>query len=212
MAAMSTVEKFRRDNLATLCDEAGGVARLAARLGISSSQVSQWKNGAPDSKTGKPRGISAGRCRALELAFHKPEGWMDSHHPNAGEQPAQYSVAQDLSHPHPDSALPLIEWEQLVNPIPAQVFRTALPDDALAPTYPRGTEVVWSTARTLRPGRLVLLRDQHGQAHARLCQQGRAPGQWSGVPLQQGYLTFDSTTDPVHVIAVYKGVLEPDDA
>lgn len=206
-----TIESIRRTNLAAVVAEAGGVKRAADRLGISPSQLSQWLHGAPDSKTGKPRGMGAGSCRKVESAFGRPEGWMDRQHAVAGEPPAPWHVAQDLSHEDAQTAIPLVPWELLMEPVADQIFRTRLPDDALAPDFPRGTEIVWSTTRRLAPGRLVLLRDRHGHAHARLCQQGDAPGQWTGAPLQRGYLSFDSAADRVEVLAVYKGVLEPDD-
>ena len=92
-----------------------------------------------------------------------------------------------------------------------EIFRAVLADDALAPEFPRGTEIVWSTRRVIAPGRLALVRDRHGQLHARQCHQGRAPGQWLAAAINPAYVNFDSVQDAIVVVAVFKGRLEPDD-
>lgn len=77
---MKTINNIRRDNLALLRDECGGVGKLAERLEKSPSQVSQWLNASANSGTGKPRGISDVACRYMEERFGKPTGWMDAPH------------------------------------------------------------------------------------------------------------------------------------
>ncbi len=77
---MKTVEEVRRENLARLVAEAGGVARLAERLGRSPSQISQWLNASLDSKTKKPRTISGRSARLIEARVGKAKGWMDQDH------------------------------------------------------------------------------------------------------------------------------------
>jgi transcriptional regulator with XRE-family HTH domain len=77
---MTTIDEIHRENLELLAAEAGGKGVLAERLGKSASQVSQWLNGSADSKTGKARGIRPASCRAIEIAFEKPVGWMDISH------------------------------------------------------------------------------------------------------------------------------------
>lgn len=93
----------------------------------------------------------------------------------------------------------------------SDLFRLVLVDDALAPELPKGTEVVWTTRRRAAPGRPILLRDQHGQVHARICHQGRMPGHWMAVANHPAYVSFDSSEPGLTVLAVYKGRLEPDD-
>lgn len=73
-----TLDEIRRANLRTVISEIGGVAALATKIGASASQVSQWVHAAPDSKTGKPRGMSHDTCRRIEVAGGKPRGWMDT--------------------------------------------------------------------------------------------------------------------------------------
>ncbi|MBR0568384.1 LexA family transcriptional regulator [Azoarcus sp. L1K30] len=75
-----TNDEVRRENLGILIDLAGGVGKFASLLGVSGSQVSQWKNASPDSKTGKPRSMQDATARRIETIFHKPRGWMDQQH------------------------------------------------------------------------------------------------------------------------------------
>lgn len=79
---MSTIELIHRHNLQLLAKEFGGVAAVAAKIGCSSSQYSQWMNGSENSGTGKPRGMRASSARRIEKATGKPEGWMDREHPD----------------------------------------------------------------------------------------------------------------------------------
>lgn len=89
------------------------------------------------------------------------------------------------------------------------LFRAALPDDAMAPDYPKGTELVWSTRQRMIPGRVVLVRDSHGRVHARECRQGSAPGEWSAAPRNAAYVTFPGAS--VQLLAVSRGRLDPED-
>lgn len=74
---MKTVDVIRRENLHILAKEAGGPGGLAEDLGKSKSQISQWLNASPDSKTGKPRTIGNASAREIEQKKNKPTGWMD---------------------------------------------------------------------------------------------------------------------------------------
>ena len=107
---------------------------------------------------------------------------------------------------------PLLTLDALMtSPPPSTFFRTTLVDDAMAPEYARGIEVLWSTTRTPKIGRLVLVRDQHGRLHVRQYREGREPGTWLAAALHLAYLTLHSRDDGLTVLAVLKGVLEPDD-
>jgi len=74
---MMPVEKIRVARLALLVEECGGVGRLADAVDKSPSQISQWINSSPDSRTKKPRSISNQSARELERKRGKPDGWMD---------------------------------------------------------------------------------------------------------------------------------------
>lgn len=77
MADMKTIDEIRRENLARLVEEAHGPTAFAVQIERSQSQVSQWLNASPDSKSGKPRTISSASCRYIEQKTGKPDGWMD---------------------------------------------------------------------------------------------------------------------------------------
>lgn len=81
-----TIDSIRRQNLKALSAESGGIGRLAERIGKDPSQVSQWINASPDSRTGRPRGIRSSTCRDIEQILGKPAGWMDTDH-NAKKNP-----------------------------------------------------------------------------------------------------------------------------
>lgn len=76
-----TNSEIRKSNLEILISESGSLVALAERIGHNSTaQISQWRKGAPDSKTKKPRTIGNVSARKLELLCGKPVGWMDELH------------------------------------------------------------------------------------------------------------------------------------
>lgn len=160
-------------------------------------------------------------ARAAEAALQLPPGQLDKVKLRDDEnwKYAQHSpsgvsvfVAQDVSHPVVSHSLPVITWETILKStsVPPS-FSARLPDDALAPKYPKDTEIAWSTKRQVMPGRLLLVRDRHGQVHARLCTQGREPGSWTASAINEAYVSFDSSEEGLVVLAVDRGVLAPDD-
>lgn len=156
------------------------------------------------------RGMGDALAADIEDVTGKGRGWMDRQHTVAGESPPPYSVAHAVSLPDVSDALPLYRWEDIMLKETPDTFRAALVDDALAPQYPRGTEIVWTTRRRAAPGRLVLVRDAHGQLHARQFRQSTLPGRWIAAALNPAFATLEDS-DSLHIVAVYKGVLEPDD-
>lgn len=207
MATDSPRNQLRRANLEMLLADpaigkAAGLARLLGKPGHR-SLLSAIRN--------SHRGMGDELAADIEHVTGKPRGWMDRQHTFAGENPPAWQVAQDVSYRAASDDLPLLAWETIVHDQTPAVFRAVLPDDALAPDYPAGTEIVWTTRRRALPGRLVLVQDRHGQLHARQCHQGRAPGQWIAAPISPAFVTFDSHEDGLRLVAVYKGRLEPDD-
>lgn len=71
------IEEVYRERLRMLSAEAGSQTALAAKLGKSPAQVSQWINASKDSKTGKPRSMDRSTAREIERKCGKPDGWMD---------------------------------------------------------------------------------------------------------------------------------------
>lgn len=84
MTNMKDIDQIRRENMAVLEQEANGPTAAAARLSWSQSQWSNLRSGAPDSKTGKPRGMRKETARRIEAAFERAQGWLDIDHAEDG--------------------------------------------------------------------------------------------------------------------------------
>jgi len=87
---MKLIDDLRRENLAQLRADAGGLNKLSSLLDRDDSQVSQWLNGLKNSGTGKPRGMRSNTARYIEEKCKKPQGWLDQDHSaEAGDQTIQ---------------------------------------------------------------------------------------------------------------------------
>lgn len=120
---MGTIDEINRANLKALATELGGVGELATTIERSYSQVSQWINASPDSKTGKPRGIRPATCRYIEEKCGKQRGWMDVDHSN---------ISEKLSSPQPvvtisEDQVSLDEVLELIN-----AYKVASPKERTA--------------------------------------------------------------------------------
>lgn len=71
------IDEIRRQNIKTIEREVGGATELSSRVGMSYSQYVNLRDGAPDSKTGKPRGMRKQTAWKFEDAGGKPRGWLD---------------------------------------------------------------------------------------------------------------------------------------
>lgn len=90
-------------------------------------------------------------------------------------------------------------------------FRFEAPDDAMAPDYPKGLHIIFSTRRALQPGRLVLVQTGD-QLHVRAYAQGDGPSHWRAVAARDRvYRSFDSAQDQLQIRGVYRGQYEPDE-
>lgn len=74
------IDQIRRDNICRLEKAFGGGAALAKMVKMSDAQYYNLRNGAKDSKTGKPRGMRRATAQRFEIACAKPTGWMDADH------------------------------------------------------------------------------------------------------------------------------------
>ena len=81
---MKDIDEIRRDNLKLLELELGGPAEAARALDMSLSQFANLRDGAKDSKTGKPRGMRKETARRIEASARKPAGWLDVDHSEPG--------------------------------------------------------------------------------------------------------------------------------
>lgn len=109
---MHDIDDIRRNNLRKLEAELGGPTQAAQKLEMSLAQFSNLRDGAKDSKTGKPRGMRKETARRIEAASGKPIGWLDVSH-SLVPQPKLVS-AQSLS-PTPPPDEPGIQIPLLAN-------------------------------------------------------------------------------------------------
>lgn len=77
VAGMKPIPDIRRSNLRLLVSRFGSVKALADKLDKAPSQISQWLNASPDSRTGKPRSISNRSAREIERKLSIDPAWMD---------------------------------------------------------------------------------------------------------------------------------------
>ncbi|WP_254435360.1 hypothetical protein [Pandoraea communis] len=77
---MKDIDEIRRENLRIIERENGGPSGVANIIGMSPAQFTNLRNGAKDSKTGKPRGMRKSTARSIEEKCGKPEGWLDIDH------------------------------------------------------------------------------------------------------------------------------------
>lgn len=94
-----------------------------------------------------------------------------------------------------------MDWETL-----PPTFEAAMPDDALAPDYPRGLVFVWSKTKQAGAGSVVLLRDMHGQPQVREYRRGLAPGQWAAAAINRAYPSFDDQSATIVATASFRGM------
>lgn len=107
--SMKTIDDVRHANLLFLIDKYGGNQRLADATGIAVAQISQWKTGARDSKTGKPRVMSGASARKMEKALDYGSGWMDVFH--APEPTNELKMQPDLDGHDADTPVDDHEFE-----------------------------------------------------------------------------------------------------
>ncbi|WP_406626129.1 helix-turn-helix transcriptional regulator [Acidovorax sp. SDU_ACID1] len=77
---MKDIDVIRRENMRLIESEAGGTTEAATLCGMSPSQFANLRDGAKDSKTGKPRGMRKETARRIEECAKKPAGWLDTDH------------------------------------------------------------------------------------------------------------------------------------
>lgn len=80
---MKDIDDIRRENLRRIEKEAGSPSFAAHLLGMSPAQFTNLRDGARDSKTGKPRGMRKTTAREIEAKVGKPVGWLDIDHSDA---------------------------------------------------------------------------------------------------------------------------------
>jgi transcriptional regulator with XRE-family HTH domain len=86
------ISKIRQDNLGVLIGQYGSMEALAAAADVSSSYLSQIKNGT--------RGMGSRFARKLEASLSLPQGWFDQvgvARPDAVSIPIELALFRKLS-------------------------------------------------------------------------------------------------------------------
>jgi phage repressor protein C with HTH and peptisase S24 domain len=115
---MKDIDEIRRDNLRLLEHECGGPAAAAARVGMSPAQFANLRDGAKDSKTGKPRGMRKETARRIDAAFGKAEGWLDIDHNSAPDDLSKKSHIVGMIGDWYESTEVSLDEGDLPNPTP----------------------------------------------------------------------------------------------
>ncbi len=146
---MWDIDNIRRDKLRLIEKEAGSATNAASLLGMSIAQFSNLRDGAKDSKTGRPRGMRKETARRIEEAAGKPAGWLD--------QPQGTSLTEIPLDANPD--YPAIRRVVFKLSAGASGFGVEYPQDEGAPIV---FQREWFESRGYRPARLFAVRVANG--------------------------------------------------
>lgn len=177
-----------------------GIPQLAERLGISFQAVAKVRDGGAFG--------SANNIKAAKLLGLNPEWLATGKGPvRAGENspPAAGTQLSAQAFQGVASAfiLPVsVTWEQLMQSkeLPER-FVIEAPDEALTPSLPRGTSVVFERASTAQPGDCVLVQDSRGARYMRRYVQG-VGGAFTAQAINDAYVSLESARDGLQVLAV----------
>lgn len=80
MIDMKDIDEIRRTNIRAIEAEMGSASIAAKAIGMTLAQFINLRDGAKDSKTGKPRGMRKDTAWKIEDGARKPRGWLDANH------------------------------------------------------------------------------------------------------------------------------------
>lgn len=109
---MDTIEITRVKRLQLLKKEFGSYGNITEKTGVSESQLSQWANQSPDSKTGRPRVMHSDSARKIEVGCGKPVGWMDQPVHESAEINREYALSTE------NMSVERIEAHQAIESVP----------------------------------------------------------------------------------------------
>ena len=104
---MKDIDEIRRNNLKLIESESGSGTAAAQKVGMSLAQFANLRDGAKDSKTGKPRGMRKETARKIEAMSGKRPGWLDIDHSDNKGSVSDASPPSDQA----DSDLVITEYE-----------------------------------------------------------------------------------------------------
>lgn len=196
VAPMKPVADIRRENLERLLAElAITLDSLAERAETSPVYLSQIRNKAVNSNSGKVREMGNTLARRLEKAGNKPRGWMDREPPLWASEDG--------------TGLPLIPWASLasLHELPPR-FVTTLPDDAMVGgglNFRAGTVVEFDTTVQPRPGSGVLIQGWRATYYVRRYREVSQHDKWIGHAPNAAYRPLDPDIERAKVVAVWSG-------
>jgi SOS-response transcriptional repressor LexA len=224
---MKLVDEIRRENLAVLVTEAGGVTGLANKLGKDPAQVSQWLNASINSGTGKPRGIRSSTCRAIEEKCGKSVGWMEVDHsaPDSGARDFDENVSPAFIGSRPIPVISAVQagaLKDMENPYePGDGYAVEYTDDmklsrwtfgldvdgvSMMPEFRPGDRIIVDPELSPNPGDFVVARNGSDQATFKKYRPRGIDGQgnmiFELVPLNDDYPTLRSDTEHLIVLGV----------
>lgn len=178
---------------------------VAAEFGIKQPSVSDWiKFGRIDKKhLSHLMAFFSDVVGPAHWGLSEQTGWTPVHH--AAEGAPVYGVAQDLSDPKFEDELQQHPWEFIVSASTAELskrFIAAVPDGALAPTTPKGTEYVFAApAGQTRDSVVVIVQTASGRRAMRLY-FALDGGAWEARARDAAYPSFHSERDGLQLLAV----------
>lgn len=201
---MSLRRQTRQAALLTVIQEVGGQTELAAMIGTPKTHISAMASG--------KRGVGDELAARIERKTGKPAGWMDAQHWTLDQHAAAGPVtgvvvsplAQQLSDPQPSMAPPVVPMESVRMGDVKEHFALVIEDDALDPSYPRGTIAEFRRDRPPIAGKPVLLRDRDGNVFIRRFEV-RTPTHWLATAEKPGYQPLDSVRDGLEILATMTG-------
>lgn len=174
---------------------------LRGAMGISPQTANNWKR----------RGVSQEGALHAQRQFGTSAIWLmdgtGGSVAGASAPPqARTEGVEEAPHAHylSDDEPTTRTWDFIVSSdnLPLR-FRLAVPDDALAPSTPRGTMLIFSTTAMPAFGHGVLVQDQAGRRYVRRYAQGTS-GRWIAEAHNTAYVSIDSI-DGLKILAAVIG-------
>jgi hypothetical protein len=174
------------------------VAAFAKAMGIT-------YQAAKKAADGKTRSLTAANNERAAKLLGVSSAWLAT-----GIGPRSPGTSPQLAHPLSDLSLIVqsvtrLTWEKLTMGDMNERFEVLLPDDALAPDFPKGTVMRFDPKREPRPGWPCVVKDEQGKFYAR--DYGVAAGsEWTATARARGYAPLSSNANGLELVASMYGV------
>lgn len=218
MDAMSDIDEIRRANLRLLEAEAGSTTAAAKRCEMTPSQFANLRDGAKDSKTGKPRGMRKETARRVDAAFGKPAGWLDVDrsaraHANvalapigARSVPVISAIQAGMWAEIADNFAPgdADDWLMTDLELSASAFALTIRGDSMLPEFNPGDRVIIDPDVAPHPGDFVAAKNGEQEATFKKYRPRGMDAQgnmvFELVPLNEDYPTLRSDVQPIRIV------------